>query len=166
MANHRALGVKNRATAPVQITAKQLLHKAQERQETIHSAPHQKRKEFEEVIRQTRQDVSIYFPLFWESPDNPVLQAWTKLATWEASQNEFARACSVFKRALDLAPTTEKLWLTYCEMILDPFWIYITIEYVPMTLSIFTTNIMNNPSQDISEKTVVPFTSGGIESTV
>ncbi|KAH9443371.1 hypothetical protein MJO29_001626 [Puccinia striiformis f. sp. tritici] len=49
MANHRALGVKNRATAPVQITAKQLLHKAQERQETIHSAPHQKVEDFKEL---------------------------------------------------------------------------------------------------------------------
>ncbi|PLW18900.1 hypothetical protein PCASD_22035 [Puccinia coronata f. sp. avenae] len=114
MTDHRAPKVKNRAAAPVQITAEQLLREAQERQETGHSAPRQKvedfeelheyrgrkRKEFEEVIRRTRQD----------------LRAWTKYATWEASQNEFPRARSVFERALDVAPTAEKLWLTYCEM--------------------------------------------------
>ncbi|CAH7687238.1 hypothetical protein BY996DRAFT_6434315 [Phakopsora pachyrhizi] len=114
MADARAPRVKNRAAAPVQITAEQLLREAQERQETGHSAPRQKvedfeelheyrgrkRKEFEEVIRRTRQD----------------LRAWTKYATWEASQNEFARARSVFERALDVAATSEKLWLSYCEM--------------------------------------------------
>ncbi|KAG0143201.1 hypothetical protein CROQUDRAFT_109388 [Cronartium quercuum f. sp. fusiforme G11] len=114
MADSRAPKVKNRAPAPVQITAEQLLREAQERQETGVSAPKQKvedfeelneyrgrkRKEFEEVIRRTRQD----------------LRAWTKYATWEASQSEFARARSVFERALDVAPTSEKLWLSYCEM--------------------------------------------------
>lgn len=114
MADARAPKVKNRAAAPVQITAEQLLREAQERQETGVSAPRQKvedleelneyrgrkRKEFEEVIRRTRSD----------------LRAWTKYATWEASQSEFARARSVFERALDVAPTSEKLWLSYCEM--------------------------------------------------
>ncbi|EGG07224.1 uncharacterized protein MELLADRAFT_43256 [Melampsora larici-populina 98AG31] len=114
MADARAPKVKNRAPAPVQITAEQLLREAQERQETGVAAPRQKvedfeelheyrgrkRKEFEEVIRRTRQD----------------LRAWTKYGTWEASQSEFARARSVFERALDVAPTSEKLWLSYCEM--------------------------------------------------
>ncbi|KAI9626138.1 hypothetical protein H4Q26_015884 [Puccinia striiformis f. sp. tritici PST-130] len=127
MADHRAPKVKNRAAAPVQITAEQLLReiiliasyllssklgsrKARDRSlsprqkvedfEELHEYRGRKRKEFEEVIRRTRQD----------------LRAWTKYATWEASQNEFARARSVFERALDVAPTAEKLWLTYCEM--------------------------------------------------
>ena len=75
--------------APVQITSEQLLREAQERQEAPLQAPKQrvedyeelhefrgrKRKEFEEVIRRTRSNIS----------------AWTKYAYWEASQGEYAR---------------------------------------------------------------------------
>ncbi|CAH7674834.1 hypothetical protein BY996DRAFT_4540228, partial [Phakopsora pachyrhizi] len=42
-------GVTNRALAPVQITAKQLLQEAQEQQETGHSAPQQKEEYFEKL---------------------------------------------------------------------------------------------------------------------
>lgn len=106
--------VKNKAPAPVQITAEQLLREAQERQEAPLQAPRQrvedyeelhefrgrKRKEFEEVIRRTRSNIS----------------AWTKYAYWEASQGEFARSRSVYERALDVDATDVKLWLSYTEM--------------------------------------------------
>lgn len=76
-------------SAPIQITAEQLLREAQEHQEAPLQAPKQrvedyeelhefrgrKRKEFEEVIRRTRSNIS----------------AWTKYAYWEASQGEYAR---------------------------------------------------------------------------
>lgn len=40
---------------------------------------------------------------------------WLQYASWEASQNEFARARSVFERALDVDPRSVPLWLTYTE---------------------------------------------------
>jgi crooked neck len=38
---------------------------------------------------------------------------WIQYASWEASQNEFACARSVFKHAVD--PQSGPLWLTYTE---------------------------------------------------
>ena len=60
-----------------------------------------KRTEFEERIRRTRSD----------------LREWTKYALFESQQGEFARARSVFERALDVEPTSTKLWLAYCDMV-------------------------------------------------
>jgi crooked neck len=60
-----------------------------------------KRQEFEERIRRTRSD----------------LREWTKYGLFEAQQGEYARARSVFERALDVEPTSTKLWLAYCDMV-------------------------------------------------
>ncbi|KAI5480437.1 pre-mRNA-splicing factor CLF1 [Pseudohyphozyma bogoriensis] len=106
--------VKNRAPAPIQITAEQLLREAADFQEKSAPKPRQrvedfeelneyrgrKRQEFEEVIRRTRSNIT----------------AWTKYANWEASQGEFPRSRSVFERALDVEATSIKLWLSYTEM--------------------------------------------------
>ncbi|KAN0109551.1 hypothetical protein V8E52_009194 [Russula decolorans] len=113
MQEGRVPRVKNRAPAAIQITAEQLLREAQERQESQFRAPRQrvedfeelheyrgrKRKEFEERIRRTRGSI----------------KEWLQYASWEASQNEFARARSVFERALDVDPQSGPLWLTYTE---------------------------------------------------
>ncbi|KAK0533248.1 NineTeen Complex (NTC) component [Tilletia horrida] len=114
MASSRAAGrVKNRAPAPIQITAEQLLREAQERQEApfvatksrvedheeLQEYQARKRKEFEEAIRRTRINIT----------------AWIKYAVWEASQAEMARARSVFERALDVDPHHVPLWLRYIE---------------------------------------------------
>jgi crooked neck len=67
----RTVKVKNRAPAPIQITAEQLLREAQERQEGGKIAPRQrvedieelheyrgrKRKQFEETIRRARSNL-------------------------------------------------------------------------------------------------------------
>ncbi|KAF8623371.1 hypothetical protein AX17_007448 [Amanita inopinata Kibby_2008] len=114
MQDGRAPRIKNRAPAPVQITAEQLLREAQERQESAFRAPRQrvedfeeldeyrgrKRKEFEDRIRRTRGSI----------------KEWLQYANWEASQNEFARSRSVFERALDVDPRSVQLWLSYTEM--------------------------------------------------
>ncbi|KAL9940386.1 hypothetical protein V8E36_001091 [Tilletia maclaganii] len=113
MASRAAPRVKNRAPAPVQITAEQLLREAQERQEAPFVAAKskvedfeelaeyqaRKRKEFEEIIRRTRINIS----------------AWIKYAVWEASQAQMARARSVFERALDVDPHHVPLWLRYID---------------------------------------------------
>ncbi|KAL4073761.1 hypothetical protein J3A83DRAFT_4371055 [Scleroderma citrinum] len=114
MQDGRAPRIRNRAPAPVQITAEQLLREAQERQESTFRAPKQrvedfeelheyrgrKRKEFEDRIRRNRGSI----------------KEWTQYASWEASQGEFDRSRSVFERALDVDPRSVPLWLSYTEM--------------------------------------------------
>eukprot|EP00929_Paragymnodinium_shiwhaense_P113045 TRINITY_DN8130_c0_g1_i1.p1 TRINITY_DN8130_c0_g1~~TRINITY_DN8130_c0_g1_i1.p1 ORF type:complete len:681 (+),score=245.95 TRINITY_DN8130_c0_g1_i1:204-2246(+) len=106
--------VRNKAPAPQQITAEQLLREAVDRQEKEAEAPKQriidedelqmyrvrKRKEFEDQIRRQRQNIG----------------AWIKYALWEASQQEFRRARSVFERALHVEYQNSSLWLKYVEM--------------------------------------------------
>jgi crooked neck len=113
--NSRATAIKNRAPAPIQITAEQLLREAQERGfESSVKAPKQfitdkeelslyqqsKRKDFEEQLQRQRSNIGI----------------WCKYALWEASQLEFERARSVFERALDSDYRQQTIWLKYAEM--------------------------------------------------
>ncbi|KAI9898961.1 hypothetical protein N3K66_005422 [Trichothecium roseum] len=105
--------VKNKAAAPVQISAEQLLREAVDRQEVGLQAPTQrfadleelhefqgrKRKEFEDYVRRNRLN----------------LKNWTQYAQWELEQKEYARARSVFERALDAHPNTVVLWIRYIE---------------------------------------------------
>lgn len=111
----KALQIKNRAPAPIQITAEQLLREAQERGiEEAPKAPKQfvtdkeelvlyqqtKRKDFEDQLRRQRQQIGL----------------WCRYALWEASQLDFTRARSVFERALDVDYRNQTLWLKYAEM--------------------------------------------------
>ncbi|KAL6869009.1 NineTeen Complex (NTC) component [Amphichorda felina] len=105
--------VKNKAAAPVQISAEQLLREAVDRQDTGLQAPTQrfadleelhefqgrKRKEFEDYVRRNRVN----------------LNNWMRYAQWELEQKEFARARSVFERALDAHPNSVVLWIRYIE---------------------------------------------------
>ncbi|CAI7747672.1 unnamed protein product [Closterium sp. NIES-53] len=110
----RATRVKNKTPAPVQITAEQILREARERQEVETAAPKQKitdaqelgeyrlrkRKEFEDLIRRVRWNTSV----------------WVKYATWEMSQKDFARARSVWERALEVDYRNVSIWLKYADM--------------------------------------------------
>ncbi|ATY63444.1 cell cycle control (Cwf4) [Cordyceps militaris] len=105
--------VKNKGAAPVQISAEQLLREAVDRQEGGIQAPQQrfsdleelheyqgrKRKEFEDYVRRNRIS----------------LRNWTQYAAWELEQKEYARARSVFERALDVHPNSVQLWVRYIE---------------------------------------------------
>ncbi|WFD00672.1 NineTeen Complex (NTC) component [Malassezia yamatoensis] len=106
--------IKNRAPAPVQITAEQLLREAQENQERpkIKSTRHRiedyeqleeyrarKRTEYEDAVRRLRGN----------------MVAWIRYATWEANQGLIDRCRSVFERALDVNPHHIPLWLRYTE---------------------------------------------------
>ena len=110
----RAPRIKNRAPAPLQITAEQLLREAQERQiapkrkaprlriesyEELEDYRARKRTEFEDAIRRLRGNMA----------------AWIRYATWEATQGQMDRARSVFERALDVNPHHIPLWLRYTE---------------------------------------------------
>lgn len=105
--------VKNKAPAPVQISAEQLLREAVDRQEPGLQAPTQrfadleelhefqgrKRKEFEDYVRRNRINMNN----------------WMRYAQWELEQKEFRRARSVFERALDVDSTAVALWIRYIE---------------------------------------------------
>ncbi|KAL6911157.1 TPR-like protein [Trichoderma evansii] len=105
--------VKNKAAAPVQISAEQLLREAVDRQEVSIQAPTQrfadleelheyqgrKRKEFEDYVRRNRVKLSN----------------WLQYAQWELEQKEFARARSVFERCLDVHPNEVQVWMRYIE---------------------------------------------------
>jgi crooked neck len=107
--------VKNRAPAPIQITAEQLLREAKDRRlEDAGKAPKQfitdkeelieyqrnKRKDFENQIRRQRHHIGT----------------WCKYGLWEASQKEFENARSVFERALDVDYRNQTIWFKYIEM--------------------------------------------------
>ncbi|KAL6791609.1 TPR-like protein [Trichoderma sp. SZMC 28012] len=105
--------VKNKAAAPIQISAEQLLREAVDRQEVQIQAPTQrfadleelheyqgrKRKEFEDYVRRNRVKLSN----------------WLQYAQWELEQKEFARARSVFERCLDVHPNDVQVWTRYIE---------------------------------------------------
>ncbi|KAJ0989313.1 hypothetical protein J5N97_007669 [Dioscorea zingiberensis] len=109
----RPTRVKNKTPAPIQITAEQILREARERQEPDIRPPKQKitdhteladyrlrrRKEFEDLIRRVRWNTSV----------------WVKYASWEESQQDFARARSVWERALEVDYRNHTLWLKYAE---------------------------------------------------
>ncbi|KAK4635988.1 Pre-mRNA-splicing factor clf1 [Fulvia fulva] len=105
--------VKNKAAAPQQISAEQLLREAVDRQEPGLTAPTQrfadleelheyqgrKRKEFEDYVRRNRLNMGN----------------WFRYAAWELEQKEYRRARSVFERALDVESTNVQLWVRYIE---------------------------------------------------
>ena len=107
--------VKNKAPAPIQISAEQLLREAVDRQETIIHKPTQrfadleelkeyqgrKRREFEDYIRRNRLR----------------LQNWFQYAQWELEQKEFARARSIFERALDVHPNNTRKSIKHCPCV-------------------------------------------------
>ncbi|OQR97253.1 pre-mRNA-splicing factor, Crooked neck-like protein [Achlya hypogyna] len=106
--------VKNRAPAPIQITAEQILREASERKEATGRVGRRKiedeeeldeyrmskRKTFEDTIRRQREHMGN----------------WIKYAQWEESMREFERARSIYERALDVDYKNHSLWLKYAEM--------------------------------------------------
>jgi len=109
----RPTRVKNKTPAQIQITAEQILREARERQEPEIRPPKQKitdsnelseyrlrkRKEFEDHIRRVRHIPTV----------------WVKYAKWEESQKDFARARSIWERALEVDYRNHTLWLKYAE---------------------------------------------------
>ena len=105
--------VKNRAPAPIQISAEQILREAADRQEThildpitkIHDSEEyqshlaDRRKHFEDNIRYRREHIGN----------------WVKYARFEEENKEFVRARSVFERALEVEHRSGELWLRYAE---------------------------------------------------
>ena len=103
---------KNRAPAPIQITAEQILRESLEFKEpTAATAPRttlisqaevdehrlRSRKEFEDSVRRNRHNFAT----------------WIRYAQWEAAQHEWQRARSVWERAIDVDYRNVALWVKY-----------------------------------------------------
>jgi crooked neck len=105
--------VKNRAPAPIQISAEQIIREAADRQEPhildpvtkIHDAEEyqsylsSRRKHFEDNIRYRREHIGN----------------WVKYARFEEENKEYERARSVFERSLEVDHRSAELWLRYAE---------------------------------------------------
>jgi len=105
--------VKNKAAAPIQISAEQLLREAVDRQEPgvqapttrfadleeLHEYQGRKRREFEDYVRRNRINMNN----------------WLRYAMFELEQKEYRRARSIFERALDVDSTSPALWIRYSE---------------------------------------------------
>jgi len=105
--------VKNKAAAPIQISAEQLLREAVDRQEPgvqapttrfadleeLHEYQGRKRREFEDYVRRNRVNMNN----------------WLRYAMFELEQKEYRRARSIFERALDVDSTNPALWIRYSE---------------------------------------------------
>lgn len=106
--------MKNKAAAPIQITAEQLLQEAHERlegdeftrkktfigREDAGEFRQRSRSQFEDQIRRNRTAIGAYL----------------KYARFEEGQEEWVRARSVYERALDVEPRNQVLWLKYAEL--------------------------------------------------
>ncbi|SNX84394.1 probable protein CCN1 - putative cell cycle control protein [Melanopsichium pennsylvanicum] len=105
--------IKNRAPAPIQISAEQLLREAQERQEAPAVAPVQRIEDYEELEEHRGRRRTEFEDRLRRARSN--MSMWIKYATWEASQGEMDRCRSVYERALDFNPHHLPLWLRYTE---------------------------------------------------
>ncbi|SJX62897.1 probable protein CCN1-putative cell cycle control protein [Sporisorium reilianum f. sp. reilianum] len=105
--------IKNRAPAPIQISAEQLLREAQERQEAPAAAPVQKIEDYEELEEYRGRKRADFEDRLRRNNIN--MSNWIKYATWEASQGEMDRCRSIYERALDRDPHFLPLWLRYTE---------------------------------------------------
>ena len=107
--------VKNRAPAPIQISAEQLLREAVDRQpdavldpvvrihdsEEYQSHLRDRRKLYEDNIRYRREDIGN----------------WIKYAKFEEENHDWERARSVYERALEVVSSrSPQLWLRYVEL--------------------------------------------------
>eukprot|EP01084_Bolivina_argentea_P070631 128435_1 len=111
----RAKEVQNKAPAPQQITAEQILREAHEMQFEKEAAPPRQqitdpeelrmyklrnRRNFENNLRRNRMSIGV----------------WLKYAAWEESQKEYERARSIFERIIDIDYRNHTIWLKYSEM--------------------------------------------------
>lgn len=116
--NHSGQGartsVRNKSAAAVQITAEQLLRRANEYKGEVFKPTEQKIVDEEELIEfraKKREDLENQLRM-----NRHNASIWIRYGEWEASQQQFKEARSVFERALDIHYRNEKLWYRYIDM--------------------------------------------------
>ena len=105
---------RNNAPSNMQITAEQIIKESQAHRTDEITIPIQKisdldelneyklkkRKELEDQVRRQKYNINC----------------WLKYAAWEERQTEFARARSIYERAIEIDYKNVSLWLKYAEM--------------------------------------------------
>lgn len=110
----RAPRIKNRAPAPIQVSAEQILREAQERQEAPVKQVKQRAEDLEELEEYRNRKRTEYENRVRGGRHN--INNWLQYAGWEAQQGELARSRSVFERALDIDFQHIQLWMRYIDM--------------------------------------------------
>jgi crooked neck len=107
-------GIKNKSAAKTQITAEQILRDAQQFVEPPTIVPRQ--------VIQSEEDLAEYRGDKRRSYENGIranrnnMGCWKRYALWEATQNQFERARSVFERALEVDMKCQMIWVQYVQM--------------------------------------------------
>mmetsp|Transcript_19117 Transcript_19117/g.18446 ORF Transcript_19117/g.18446 Transcript_19117/m.18446 type:complete len:725 (-) Transcript_19117:635-2809(-) len=111
----RQVQVKNRAPAPIQITAEQLLREAKERGlEDVPKAPQQYINDKEELLQYQNARRKDSEDQIRRNPHHSGI--FMRYALWEASQKEFERSRSIFERSLAVDFRNQTTWQKYAEM--------------------------------------------------
>ena len=106
--------IKNKAAAPVQISAEMLLKEASEHQMVKEKAPTTRFSDLEELKEFQGRKRSEFEKYVRIAPER--LHNWSRYAEWEASQKDLTRARSVWERSLTHHQTNPAVWLRYCDM--------------------------------------------------
>lgn len=106
--------IKNKAAAPVQISAEMLLKEASEHQMVKEKAPTTRFSDLEELKEFQGRKRSEFEKYIRIAPER--LHNWSRYAEWEADQKDLTRARSVWERALTHHQTDPAVWLRYCDM--------------------------------------------------
>ncbi|PKI83079.1 Clf1p [Malassezia vespertilionis] len=135
-AERQAPRIKNRAPAPVQITAEQLLREAQENQdkplqglarhriedyEELDDYRARKRKDFEDAIRRLRGNVcqmdrarSVFERALDVNPHH--IPLWIRYTEQELKARNVNHARNLFDRAVSILPRIDQLWYKYVHV--------------------------------------------------
>ena len=113
MSNRNVGQVKNRAPAPIQISAEQLLRESADRQEVLKIDPVVQIHDAEEYQSYLRDRREHYEGNCRYRRDH--IGNWVKYARFEEDHKEFERARSVFERALEVETRSAELWLRYAQ---------------------------------------------------
>lgn len=111
----KVVKVQNKAPAPVQITAEQLLREAKERDLEIVAQPPKRKITDKEELNEYKLKQRKYFEDMIRK-NRTSLQSWLRYAQFEDKMKEWQRARSVYERALDVSYKNIPLWLKYAEM--------------------------------------------------
>lgn len=107
--------VKNKAAAPIQITAEQLLREAWERKESaIAPTPKVQIADQDELLDYQRTERKHFETRIVRNRFHTPI--WIRYARWEEEQGDFVRARSIWERAIDNDYRNPVIWINYAEM--------------------------------------------------
>lgn len=110
----RGAKVKNKAPAPIQISAEQILREAMERQDSIFKPPKQKITDPEELEEYKLRERTRFEDNIRRNRTN--MANWLKYAEIEEHFKDSERARSIYERAIDVDYRNPHIWIRYAEM--------------------------------------------------